>query len=164
MAAAAGLALAGWSEARAVDVSGNYADSGSTTATGAAVSLQSLLRLEFDPVLAGPMHSPASRVEITQTGSIFRIECLDADGARTWSGQWKKGEGYNTEPEQVKLVFRSKRYDPDGFLFSLDTLSEDQLLIVNVQRIVTTWFGPVIKPVGVYVFERVPGKSARRDR
>jgi hypothetical protein len=146
-----------WNEAHAVDVSGIYADTGSTAAPEAAVSLQSLLRLEFDPVLASPRHSPASLVKLTQTDFIFRIECLDPDGARTWSGQWKIGEGYGPEPGQVKLVFRSKRHDPDGFFFLLRPAGDNRVLVVEVQRIVTTWFGPVTKPVGLYVFERVPG-------
>jgi plasmid stabilization system protein ParE len=151
-----------WSEASAVDVSGIYADTGNTAATEAAVSLQSLLRLEFDPVLANPVHSPASRVAITQTDFMFRIECLDPDGARTWSGQWKTGEGYGTEAGQVKLVFRSKRYDPDGFFFLLSLVGENRVLVVEVQRIVSSWFGPVTKPVGVYVFERAPGGKPRQ--
>lgn len=161
---AAGLLFAAlfWSEARAVVVSGIYADTGSTVATDDAVSLQSLLRLEFDPVLASPVLSPAGRAEITQTDAIFRIECLDPAGARTWSGQWKIGEGYGIEPGQVRLVFRSKRFDPDGFFFSLSPVSEGRLLVVEVQRIVTTWFGPVPKPVGVYIFERVPGAKPRQ--
>lgn len=156
---AAGVLFAAlcWSEARAVDVSGIYADTGSTAATDAAVSLQSLLRLEFDPVLANPRHSPANRVRITQTDFIFRIKCLDPDDARTWSGQWKVGEGYDPGPGQVDLVFRSKRYDPDGCLFLLRPAGGDQVLGVDVQRIVSTWFGPVMKPVGLYVFERMPG-------
>lgn len=147
--------LAAW----AVDVSGTYENSGTALSTSleepaGAVPFRGLLGLEFDLPLARALHSGTDKVTITQTGSSFTIECKDADGGQTWSGRWKIGEGYGIEANQVKLVFRSKRYEFDGFYFLLSTVSEQKLLLVEVQRVQTTWLGPVIKPLGTFLFER----------
>lgn len=152
-----------WNEARAENVSGIYQDAGNTAPgdpqqAAIAVSLQALLTLEFDPTLASPSYSPATRVEVTQTDTFFRIICRNSFGTETWSGQWKAGEGYGVEPGQVKLVFRSKRHAPDAFFFLLRPAGEDKLLVVEVQRVTPTSFGPSAKLQGLYVFERVPPK------
>lgn len=154
--------------ARAIDVSGVYENSGSVASgdspqTTGTVSLQGLLGLEFDFALANTRHAQTSRVEVTQTGTLFRIVCREAGDAVAWSGQWKTGEGYAAENGQVRLVFRSKRHEPDGFFFLLSTAREGQLLVVEVQRVTPTWFGPVVKPMGLFVFHRVadrPGQSS----
>jgi hypothetical protein len=156
--AAVCLALA-YAAARAVDVTGAYENFGrivsaETETAGGTVSLQGLLGLEFDYTLARALHAQTSRVELTQTDSIFRIECRDLDGAQTWSGQWADGVGYAREEGQVNLIFRSKRYENDGFIFQLRLVNERKMLLVEVRRIVSTWFGPVEKPVGVFLFDR----------
>ena len=156
-----------WNEAEAENLSGVYLDAGSAAvapgepeqAAAAPVSLQALLTLEFDSELAGPQYSPASRVEITQTDTYFRIFCKNSDGSETWTGQWKMGEGYGTEAGKVKLVFRSKRHEPDDFLFLLGSTGKDRMLVVEVQRITPTSFGPVAKLQGLFVFERVLNKK-----
>jgi hypothetical protein len=155
-----------WNEARADNLSGAYLDAGSAAAAPSEpeqatvpVSLQALLTLEFDRDLAGPQFSPASRIEITQTDTFFRIICKDPFGAETWTGQWKMGQGYGTEDGRVHLIFRSKRHEPDDFLFVLNSTGPDKLLVVEVQRITPTSFGPAAKLQGMYVFERAPGKK-----
>ena len=155
------LATVAWNEARAIDVSGVYANSGTVVAAdpgpaAGAVSLQGLLGLEFDLALANALHSQTSRVEVRQTASIFRMVCKDVDGVVTWSGQWKMGEGYGVEEGQVNLIFRSKRFENDGFQFALSMASGDNLLLVDVRRVTSTWFGPVVKPIGVFLFSRLP--------
>ncbi len=156
-----------WNEARAVNVSGIYTDAGNTAPSDSQraavpVSLQALLGLEFDSDLASPAYSPASRVEITQTDTFFRIICRDPFGAETWSGQWKVGQGYGIEEGRVKLVFRSKRHEPDAFLFLLGPAGEGALLVVEVQRVTPTSFGPGATLQGLFVFERVPGGRSRQ--
>ncbi|MBI2496739.1 MAG: hypothetical protein HYV75_02015 [Opitutae bacterium] len=105
---------------------------------------------------------PATRVEVTQSDTFFRIICKDASGSETWTGQWKAGEGYGTEAGKVKLVFRSKRHAPDAFFFLLGTTGEDKMLVVEVQRVTPTSFGPSARLQGLYVFERVPGGRPRQ--
>jgi hypothetical protein len=160
-----------WNEARADDLSGAYLDAGSAAAAPgepeqatAPVSLQALLTLEFDRNLAGPQFSPASRIEITQTDTFFRIICKDSFGAETWTGQWKMGQGYGTEDGKVQLIFRSKRHEPDDFLFLLGSTGKDKMLVVEVRRITPTAFGPAAKLQGMYVFERLPGKMKRSSK
>jgi hypothetical protein len=150
--------------ARAVDVSGTYENTGAMVGPDSAdaagtISLQGLLELEFDYPLARARHAQTDRVVVRQTAATCTIECKDLDGATTWSGQWRSGVGYGVEAGQVNLLLRSKRFEFDGFLFSLSLAGDRQLLLVDVRRINTTTFGPVAKPVGVFLFNRVPGES-----
>jgi hypothetical protein len=147
----------------AVDVSGTYENAGSMVSPDSAeesgaISFQGLCSLEFNHALTRALHAQTSRVVVTQTGGTFTIECKDLDGVTTWSGQWTKGQGYGVDPGQVNLLFRSKRFEFDGFLFSLRLAGDGRLLLVDVRRVNTTWLGPVAKPIGVFLFNRVPGK------
>jgi hypothetical protein len=156
------FAAAIWSAARAVDVSGTYENAGSmvdpgTEPAAGVISLQGLLGLEFDYTLTRALHAQTDRVVMRQSDSTFIIECKDLDGHTTWSGQWSRDQGYGVEPGQVNLLFRSKRFQFDGFLFSLSLAGDRQLLLVDVRRVNTTPFGPVAKPIGVFLFNRVPG-------
>lgn len=154
---------------RAVDVSGTYENAGTMVSPGTetdvgVISFQGLLGLEFDHALTRALHAQTSRVVVRQTGTTLTIECKDLDGVTTWSGQWTKGVGYAVEPGQVNLVFRSRRFEHDGFLFTLRPAGDGQLLLVDVRRINTTWLGPVAKPIGVFLFNRVADSAVSRDR
>lgn len=160
---ATGFALAGWNVARAVDVSGTYENAGSMVAPGSAaeagtISLQGLCTLEFDHALTRALHAQTDRVVVRQSDSTISLECKDRDGATVWSGQWKRNEGYGVDQGQVNLLFRSKRFEFDGFLFSLSLAGEGRLLLVDVRRVNTTPFGPVAKPVGSFLFSRMAGR------
>ena len=149
-------------DARAVDVSGTYENAGSmvspdSAAASGTISLQGLCTLEFDHALTRALHTQTDRVVVRQSDSAFIIECKDRDGAVTWSGRWERDVGYGVDPGQVNLLFRSKRFEFDGFLFSLSQVGDAQLLMVDVRRVNTTPFGPVAKPIGVFLFNRVPG-------
>ena len=150
--------------ARAVDVGGVFENLGTVVSLegepkgDGTVTLHGLLALEFDLALGRKLYADTARVELTQLDPLFRIECQDSAGTRTWSGQWKYREGYARTEDQVNLIFRSKRYENDGFLFILRTVNERKMLLVEVRRITSTWFGPVEKPVGTFLFDRVPGK------
>jgi hypothetical protein len=148
---------------RAVDVSGTYENAGSMVGPGSAaeagvISFQGLCNLEFDHALTRALHTEIDRVVVRQSASTFSLECKDRDGATTWSGQWSRDVGYGVDPGQVNLLFRSKRFESDGFLFSLSLAGEGQLLLVDVRRIKTTWLGPVGQPIGVFLFNRVAGR------
>lgn len=162
------LALAG--RARAVDVGGVYENLGTVVSRedgppgDGTVTLHGLLALEFDLALGRKLYADTAQVEVTQLDSLFRIECRDAGGTRTWSGQWKYREGYARTEDQVNLIFRSKRYENDGFVFFLRTVNERKMLLVEVRRITTSWLGPAEKPVGVFLFDRVPAKTAAPDK
>jgi hypothetical protein len=157
------LAIAAIARLHAVDVSGVYENAGTlvgpaSPAEAGPISLQGLLGLEFDYALTRTLHDQVDRVVVKQAELTFTIECKDRDGATTWSGRWQLNKGYGMEGDRVKLLFRSKRYPDDGFYFTLNTLNEGKLLAVDVQRINSTWFGPVLKPVGTFLFNRVAGK------
>jgi hypothetical protein len=146
--------------ARAVDVSGVYENAGAmvspdSAAAAGTISLQGLCTLEFDHALARALHSQTDRVVVRQTDSTFLIECKDRDGVTTWSGQWSRDVGYGVDANQVNLLFRSKRFEFDGFLFSLSPAGDGRLLLIDVRRVNTTPFGPVAKPIGVFLFSRV---------
>lgn len=143
----------------AVDVSGTYENAGAMVGPGSAaeagiISFQGLCTLEFNHTLTRALHTQTDRVVVRQTDSVFIIECKDRDGAVTWRGRWERDAGYGVDPGQVNLLFRSKRFESDGFLFSLSLAGNGQLLLVDVRRIKTTWFGPVAQPAGVFLFTR----------
>jgi hypothetical protein len=143
------------------DVSGTYENVGTVVSTALAsaengVPLRGLVGLEFDLPLARALFSATDHVTITQAADTFAIECRDADGGLTWNGRWDRGYSYGVEAGQVKLLLRAKRYGQDGFLFLLSPVSDQKLLLVEVQRIQTTYFGPVMKPIGTFLFERRP--------
>jgi hypothetical protein len=148
---------------RAVDVSGTYENAGSMVGPGSEaeagiISFQGLCSLEFNHTLTRALHTQVDRVVVRQADSSFIIECKDRDDAVTWSGRWQRDIGYGVDPGQVNLLFRSKRFEPDGFLFSLSLAGDGNLLLVDVRRVKTTWLGPVGQPIGVFLFNRVPGK------
>jgi hypothetical protein len=157
------FAATAWVGARAVDVSGTYENAGAMVGPGSAadagiISFQGLCSLEFNHPLTRALHTQVDSVVVRQADSYFIIECKDRDGAVTWSGRWERDAGYGVDPGQVNLLFRSKRFEFDGFLFSLSLAGDGQLLLVDVRRVNTTPFGPVAKPIGVFLFNRVPGR------
>lgn len=149
--------------ARAVDVSGVYENAGTVVSTTlaspeAGVPFRGLVGLEFDLPLARALHSDTERVTLTQVAGTFTMRCTDAAGAETWTGQWERDRGYGIEGNQVKLIFRSKRFADDGFLFLLTPVGDETLLQVEVLRVHSTFFGPVGKPIGTFLFHRLAGR------
>lgn len=149
--------------AHAVDVSGTYENLGSVLgATDEVVSLHGLLGLEFEPATARTLFAQTDRVVIRQSDSGFVIRCVDADGEQTWGGRWDREMGYDTEREQVKLLF-SKRKEKTGYLFLLSSAGDRRLLVVEVHRVEASTFGPVGQPIGTYLFNRVSKITASRN-
>jgi len=160
--AVTGLLLA--TVARAADLSGVYENTGSqidsaTPPAGGTVSFQGLLDLNFDYALTRALHADTSQVVITQTGSIFRIECRDLDGKVVWSGQWTQGIGCTPAEDRVDLIFHTKRLKDDGYQFSLRPVPGKQLLLVEVQFVKATTLGPSMQPVGSFLFGRLSAES-----
>jgi len=149
--------------ARAAALSGAYENGGSMVgpdspeATG-TISFQGLLQLQFDYKLTRAQHAQVERVVVKQGDTFFDIVCKDRDGAVTWSGRWEFNKDCSLEHDRTKLLLRSRRYPDDGFAFLLNTTADGQILLVEVQRINTTWFGPVTKPVGTFLFNRLAGR------
>lgn len=155
------LVLAAPPLSRAVDVSGEYENTGAavSAAPAAAVPLRGLVGLEFDPALARRLFSGTESVVLIQQESSFNIQCRAADGSETWSGSWTRETGYAVEKDRVTLVLRAgKRYGDQSFLFTLSGVGDQKLLLVDVQRITPTLLGPELKPWGQFVFARVAGK------
>lgn len=145
--------------ARAVDVSGSYENAGSMIAAAPAtgdISLQGLLGLNFDHELTRAIHCETSRVEIKQTDSQFGIVCKKDDGTVTWSGYWQRNVGYDWDSEKVSLLFRTPRFKQDGFLFKVSLAGNRRMLLVEVLRINSTYFGPMGESLGTFIFDRVP--------
>ena len=162
--AALGLLVAlACSRAGAVDVSGVYADAGTSISAASdqaagQVSLEGLFRLEFDATLARARYSQTAQAVVVQTASAFKVWSRDADGGTTWSGRWAEGQGYARMDGCVDLRLRAQRFGYDEFVFHLSTVGDGTLLLVEVLRVTPTLIGPSIKPVGEYLFPRLPAK------
>lgn len=168
-AVALGFAIASLHEVQATEMTGIYENLGTRIASekepaGEPVSLRGLFGLEFDYPLARAVYSQTDRVLIRQSDALFTIRCLDSDGKETWNGQWNRNEGYGVENGQVNLVFRSKRHEFAGFLFSLSLVGEQKILMIEVTKISTTLLGPSTKLVGLYLFpQALSGKNQSEE-
>lgn len=157
------LVLAGLCAAlavRAVEIDGTYENTGSlassaTPQADGTISFQGLLELNFDYALTRAEHSETERVTLTQTATHLRLECRNREGRLTWTGSWEKGVGYTVEEDHVALTFRARRFKDDGFVFTLRPVPGRDLLLVDVQRINATSFGPAAQPIGSFLFGRL---------
>lgn len=143
----------------ALDLSGTYEAAGTILQAedgpaGGKVSLHALFALEFDHGRAATIHSLTTKVIFEQADGAFRVKCLDADDEVMWKGEWRRLAGYDFDADKVKLLLRAERFGHDGFLFLLSNDGKKDLLVVEIRRIVTTWYGPVFKPVGTFYFLR----------
>lgn len=149
--------------AHAVEIDGTYENTGSLVSSATAqaegtISFQGLLDLDFDYALTRALHATTNRVVITQAPGRLRIECRDIDDKMTWSGSWEMGAGYTLGEDHVELVFRARRFKEDGFVFTLRPVHNGDLLLVDVQRVNATSFGPAAQPVGSFLFGRLGGE------
>jgi len=163
--AAIALAFITITDLRAADLSGTYENFGSmvnpaTDAEAGTISLQGLFSQEFDYKLTRAQHAYVDQVVVKQTSDQITIECRDTDGKLTWGGHWKRDAGYNAKDGQVDLIVRSKRNKDDSYLFSFSTVSDQHLLVVTVNLMQATVFGPVAKPLGTFLFSPRLASSA----
>jgi hypothetical protein len=142
-----------------VSVTGTYESEGSivetvTDYTG-PVSLRALLGLELDLALGFNLHREIPRVEIEQRDRTFTIRTKNAKGDTEWSAVWERNGGFEpTKEGGVKMLLRAPRFGDDFFMFTLSTMKNGTVLLVEVQRVQSTNFGPKGKPVGKFLFLR----------
>ncbi|HEX2860361.1 MAG TPA: hypothetical protein VHN79_01925 [Lacunisphaera sp.] len=144
-------------------LSGTYESEGSIIETtsdyAGPVSLRALLALELDLALGAKKHADISRIEIEQKDRTFTIRTRDEKNAVEWTGRWERNGGYEATPEGVKILLRPSRASADLFMFTLTTIKDGAVLMVEVQRVEPGKFGPLGKPVGKFLFLRVPDAS-----
>jgi len=159
------LALGG-SLARAIDISGYYADKGTIVRAGQiaddapeVMSLHALLNLEFDPALAGVLFAETTRVDLVQAGRVLESRIHSPDGVLRWQGEYWFDDGRSPDAmsshSRVILTLR-KANARDSHLLIFELVGEDKSLLVTALRISSTIIGPSAQPVGTYLFSRLP--------
>jgi len=99
-------------------------------------------------------HASVARVEIVQRDRSLTLRTKDTDKKQVWTGTWERNGGYEPTPDGVKILLRHARFGDDFFMFTLTTINDGTALLVDVQRIQATKFGPVGKPFGKFLFLR----------
>lgn len=145
--------------AEKVNLSGSYEDYGAEITppagqTPAAISLRALFCLDFAAIQAGVSAAEMVKTSITQTDEWFSAETQDSDGKVIWHGRWHEGVGCAFESDRVVLVLHSPALSQDQYILTFRPAGTDGALLVEVQCIRRTLFGPAIRPVQTYVFAR----------
>jgi hypothetical protein len=139
-------------------ITGTYDSEGSVVESESgytgAVSLSGLLGLQLDLAAGSIEHGSVARVEIEQRDRTFTVRTKDDDNKQVWTGTWERNGGYEATKDGVKILLRHARFGEDFFMFTLTTINEGAALLVEVQRIQATKFGPVGKPFGKFLFLR----------
>jgi hypothetical protein len=139
-------------------ITGDYDSEGSVVESESGytgvVSLSGLLGLELDLAAGSIAHGAVARVEIEQRDRTFTVRTRDNDNKQVWTGTWERNGGYEPTKDGVKILLRHARFGEDFFMFTLTTINEGGALLVEVQRIQATKFGPVGKPFGKFLFLR----------
>ena len=155
-----------------VSVAGVYENEGLVIAAEppyrGPVTLRALLGLEFDHALGVLQHAAVSQVEISQRTDSLLVRLLDERGAVDWHGRWRDNGGFEANAECVKFLLRAPQDREDVFLFTLTPVHSGAGLLVRVQFVHATTFGPGGTPVGEFLFLRVAdppqGRPARDAR
>lgn len=154
-----------WAPARASmpSLTGTYESEGSIVESegdySGPVSLRALFGLDLDLAAGSIQHAEITRVEIEQRDRTFTVRTRHSNGSVEWSGTWERNGGYEPTKEGVKILLRHARFGDDFFMFTLSSMKDGEVLLVNVQRIQASKFGPIGKPVGQFLFLRVPPVS-----
>lgn len=142
-----------------VNLSGAYEDYG--VALGepvgtnpAATSLHALLGLDFAAIQAGVSAEDMVKTSITQTDEGISVETQDSDGKVTWQARWRQGVGCALEADRVVLMLHSPVLGRDQYVLTLRPAQTGGALLVEVQSIRRTLFGPAIRPAQTYLFAR----------
>lgn len=146
--------------AHAADVSGLYADDGTTVEWKGArplvsPSFHAVMRLEFDPQIAGHRTKQTSEVKVTHEGNGLEIEVYDREGEVIWRRSWNEGGDYVQRGEQLVLRFRPKPEADEETLLTLESVTEHGLLQVTARRLKPTLLGPVTEVIGIFLFHRL---------
>lgn len=144
--------------AEVVSLTGTYDCDGSVVEAAdgynGPVSFRALLGLELDFAAGSIQYAAIPHVEIEQRDRSFTIRTKDERGATEWSAMWERNGGFEPTKDGVKLLLRAKRFGDDFFMFTLSAVKEGEVLLVEIQRVQATKFGPVGKPVGKFLFLR----------
>lgn len=148
------FASAGVARAQDTGLNGDYADEGvivkaDEKAFPHGVSLHALLSLELEPSLALKLKEQAAHVVVRQDNGAVDIKVYDRDGEVIKQGRWKKEAGANG------LVILRFSVRDEEFFFRLETIGEQRLLQVTVDRNDPTILGPAVKSVGTFLFPRI---------
>lgn len=141
-----------------VSVAGVYENEGSVIAAESSyrgpVTLRALLGLEFDHALGVLQHAAVSQVEISQRTDSLLVRLLDERGAVDWHGRWRDNGGFEANAECVKFLLRAPQDREDVFLFTLTPVHSGAGLLVRVQFVHATTFGPSGTELGLFYFAR----------
>lgn len=144
-------------------LTGTYESEGSVVETNSdytgPVSLAALFGLEFDLAAGSLQYAKIARVEIEQRDRSFTVRTKREGGATQWTGVWERNGGYEPTRDGVKILLRHARFRDDFFMFTLSAIKEGEVLLVEVQRVQATRFGPIGKPVGKFLFLRIQPAS-----
>lgn len=148
------------SESSAADLSGDYADGGTVVAAESGAlpvepSLRALLGLQFDPAVVSVVRDQTLHVTIKHGNGRLEIEAFDLENNVVWQGRWNERVGYVQRGANVILRFREGAGSGE-IVLTLTTLAPHGLLQVSAQRITPTMLGPDTRPLGTYLFHRMP--------
>ena len=161
VAAAAALSS---TEAKAIDISGEYSEYGMTLRADAGapqyeVLLGSLLSLELDPSMHKKWYEGSRRMRIRQYEDIaiefYGFGGTTLQGGRTgfFHGNWAKADGLQVSEDALVLPRRPNPPPKDLWRAVLSfTLDEEKRLIVTAKF--TSTKKPVRTLTGVYAFPR----------
>ncbi len=139
-------------------LTGDYDSEGSVVESesgySGTVSLSALLSLQLDLAAGSIEHGSVARVEIEQRDRTFTVRTKDTDNKQVWTGTWERNGGYEPTEQGVKILLRHARFGDDFFMFILSPINDGAALLVDVQRIQASRFGPTGKPFGKFLFLR----------
>lgn len=141
-----------------VSVAGVYENEGLVIAAAppyrGPVTLRALLGLEFDHALGVLQHAAVSQVEISQRADSLLVRLRDERGAVDWHGRWRDNGGFEADTESVKFLLRAPEDREDVFLFTLTPANAGAALLVRVQYVHASTFGPSGTELGLFYFAR----------
>ncbi len=118
------------------------------------VSWRALLGLEFDHALGVLQHAHVTRVEIIQRDDSLRIDLFDDLDLNHWHGRWRNNGGFEASAESVKFLLRAPQQRDDLFLFTVTPVNAGAALLVRVQAVHASTFGPSGTELGLFYFAR----------
>jgi hypothetical protein len=152
------LTAPGLLRAAPVSIAGSYENEGTVIASASAyrgpVTLRGLLGLEFDHALGVLRHAHISRVEINQRDDSLRIDLFDDWDQNDWHGRWRNNGGFEANADGVKFLLRSVQHREELILFTVTPVNAGAALLVRVQFVHASMFGPSGTEIGVFYFAR----------
>lgn len=136
--------------ARGVKIAGNVGE-GATH-----VSLQALLRLQFDPVLGMADHQLNSTAEFVEDEHGLTLTLRDSEGQQLERMFWRRDAGFDVVGDLRRVAIPGARPQDAALVFLFERIEDGRLLRLEVVRLAATNFGPVPASVGTYLFYTLP--------